>query len=776
MARHFRYKNLFSSCLQEGPEPVSGYLQNKIMLCYNNNIIASGQGHQRSSLAAARPDSKASKRLDEPLQRPGIVHVLHLLRFCSLPLLVLAGGTALADESAVDLPAVTVQAQAAEEGETTLHTPTTSGSRLDLSAMETPASTTSLSGAEVRERNNRSVQDAVTRTPGISSIGTPGNGGTALSARGFSGHSSTMQLYDGTRQYIGAGTVTFPVDIWSVQRIDVLRGPASVLYGEGATGAVINVVPKKPFAGEIRNQLRLGYGSDDRRQAALDSGGSLSDSLSYRFNVNQQASNGWVDRGDSDSIALSAALRWDASDDLSFTLSHDHGDQSPERYLGTPLVAGKYRESIRDRNYNVANADIRYNDQITRLSTDWRINDALSASNQLYYIKTQRYWRNAEAYRWQPGDLVQRSEFYEIKHTQEQVGDRQSFTLDHSLFGLDSRTLVGVDYNRIHFARQHDFASSFSDSVPLAGSGGGQYQSTDPRGYGPRERNLARQFSLFAENRTQLSERLSLVTGVRRDQVHIQRDDLLSDSRVDRSLSGGNWRVGLVFALTPDLSLYGQYATSTEGVNNLLTLSPSQQQFDLSKARQSEIGLKQMFWNGQGEWTLAAYHIVKKKLLSRETPTSPTEQIGQQSSDGLEATLELALGQGWQVSANAAFVRAEYDDFVEGGGDRSGNRPTNVPKRTANLWLNKALGGGVDAGIGARYVDARYADTANTAKVPGYTVVDATIGWQALPDVRLGLELNNLFDRQYATSASSDGEQWYLGAPRSFFVTADYSF
>ena len=776
MARHFRYKNLFSSCLKEGPGLVFGYLRNKIMLCYNTNIIASGQGHQRSSLAAASPDSNASKRLDEPLQRPGIVHVQHLLRFCSLPLVVLAGGIALADESAVDLPAVTVQAQAAQEGETGLNTPTTAGSRLDLSALQTPASTSSLSGAEVRERNNRSVQDAVTRTPGISTIGTPGNGGTALSARGFSGHASTMQLYDGTRQYIGAGTVTFPVDTWSVERIDVLRGPASVLYGEGVTGAVINVVPKKPFAGDIRNHLRLGYGSDDRRQAALDSGGSLSEALSYRFNLNQQASNGWVDRGDSESLALSAALRWDASDDLSFTLSHDHGDQSPERYFGTPLVDGKYRERIRDRNYNVANADIRYNDQITRLTTDWRISDALSASNQLYYIKTQRYWRNAEAYRWQPGDTVERSEFYEIKHTQEQVGDRQSFILDHTLFGLDSRTLVGVDYNRIHFARQHDFASSFSDSVPLAGSGGGQYQSSDPRGYGPRERNLARQFSLFAENRTQLSERLSLVTGVRRDQVHIQRDDLLSDSSVDRSLSGGNWRAGLVFALTPDLSLYGQYATSTEGVNNLLTLSPSQQQFDLSEAKQSEIGLKQMFWNGQGEWTLAAYHIVKKKLLSRETPASPTEQIGQQSSDGLEATLELALGHGWRVSANAAFVRAEYDDFVEGGGDRSGNRPSNVPRRTANLWLNKALGSGVDVGMGARYVDARYADAANQIEVPGYTVVDATIAWQALPDVRLGLELNNLFDRQYATTASSAGQQWYLGAPRSLFVTADYSF
>ncbi|WP_322980078.1 TonB-dependent receptor [Pseudomonas sp. C11] len=692
---------------------------------------------------------------------------------CTWPLALLFSGLALADK-AVDLPALDVQAKAAEEGESDLRTPTTSGSRLELSALQTPASTSSLSGAEVRERNNLTVQDAVTRTPGISFIGTPGNGGTALSARGFTGHSATMQLYDGTRQYVGAGTVTFPADTWSVARIDVLRGPASVLYGEGATGAVINVVPKKPFSGPVENHLRLGYGSDDRRQAALDSGGSLSDALSYRFNLNQQASNGWVDRGDSDSLALSAALRWDASEDLSFTLFHDQGEQSPERYLGTPLVDGKFRESLRERNYNVANADIHYNDQITRLVTDWRINDALTSNNQLYYIKTQRYWRNSEAYRWQPGDTVERGDFWRIKHNQEQLGDRQSFSLDHALFGLDSRTVVGVDYNHIRFARHHDFDNTFTDSVPLGQSGGGSYQSTDS--YRPRELNQARQFSLFAENRTQLTERLALVTGVRRDQVHLERNNRVDDSRVDRSLTGDNWRAGLVFALTPELSLYGQYATSTEGVSNLLTLNPSQQQFDLSEAKQTEIGLKQLFWGGQGEWTLAAYHIVKEKLLSRETPTSPTEQIGQQSSDGLEASLELALGRGWQVSANAAFVRAEYDDFVDGGGDRSGNRPVDVPRRTANLWLNKDLGSGVEAGIGARYVDARYVDTANTEKVPGYTVVDANIAWQVLSDVRLGLELNNLFDRQYATSASSDGQQWFLGAPRSLFVTADYSF
>ncbi|OLU28198.1 TonB-dependent siderophore receptor [Pseudomonas sp. PA15(2017)] len=698
------------------------------------------------------------------------------LRRCLAPCMLLALPVdAAEDDGALALPSTAITGAADVAPQPDQHTPTTSGSRLGLTALETPASVTSMGAEQVLKRNNATVQDAVTRSPGITFIGTPGNGGTALSARGFAGHASTMQLFDGNRLYVGAGTVTFPVDTWSVERIDILRGPASVLYGEGATGAVINVVPKKPFEGDIRNRIRLGYGSDDRRQAALDSGGSLSDSLSYRLNLNQQASNGWVDRGDSQSLAVSAALRWDATDNLSFTLSHDHGDQEPMQYFGTPLVNGRFRESLRDNNYNVADPTIRYNDQSTRLVTDWTISENLSASNQLYFLKMQRRWRNAETYAWQPGDLVQRSNFISIKQTQEQIGDRQTFTLKHSLFGLDSQTVFGADYNAIRFVRKHDFGNTYSDTIGLGQSGGGDYVSTDP--YRSREANQARQFSLFAENRTQLTEQLSLITGVRRDQVHLNRDDLLAGTRSDRSLSGGNWRAGLVFAVTEDLSLYGQYATSTEGVSNLLTLTAAQQQWDLSTAKQTELGIKQQFLEGNGEWTLAAYHIVKKKLLSAD-PLNPAiqQQVGQQSADGIEATLELRLPHDVQLSANASWVRAEYDEFISGSSDFSGNQPLNVPRRSANLWLSKDFAERFSAGAGARYVDSRYGDNANTVEVPSYTVVDANFDWHVQPDLTLGLQLNNLFDRQYATTTSNNGRQWYLGEPRSFFVTADYSF
>ncbi|HEK1008385.1 TPA: TonB-dependent receptor [Pseudomonas putida] len=661
-----------------------------------------------------------------------------------------------------------------------LATPTPAGSRLNLSALETPASTSSITAEQIQQRNNLTVQDAVTRSPGITFVGSPGDGGTGLSARGFTGQGSVMTLFDGARLYTGAGTQTFPVDPWMVERIDVIRGPASVLYGEGATGAVINVIPKKPVTGDIHNHLRLGYGSWDRQQLGLDSGGSLSERLSYRLTLNQQAGNGWVDRTDSRSLALSAALRFDASDDLSFTLAHERGDAQPANYYGTPLIDGHYRSSLRKKNYNIQNDVQRYHDEWTRLTTDWAINDQLSASNQLYYIKSRRHWRNAEDYSWDAdrGQLLRQS-YLQIKHNQEQTGDRQTFTFDHSLFGLASGTLVGAEYNKVRFnvdsnAPYNDAGGDYID--PWQPTSGWFHSDSPTR---PQTLSTTHTVALFAENRLQLTERLSLVTGVRRDQNHIDRDNLTNNTRSDRSLQGGNWRAGLVFAATDNLSLYGQYSTSEDGVNNLISLSPTQMNYDLTESKQTELGLKQRFWEGRGEWTLAAFHIVKKKLLVDDPLTHEKQQAGQQTSDGLEATLELALPQQWQVSANASLLRARYDDFDETAGgvpqDRSGNRPANVPRRTANLWLTKGFGQQVEAGIGTRYVDERYADTANTQRAPGYTVVDANIGWQVLPDVRLGLQVNNLFDREYVASAFS-GTQWIMGVPRSYFATVDYSF
>lgn len=163
---------------------------------------------------------------------------------CGLCLLALHNSA-----QALTLPASPVTAPAVDDERVDLNTPTTAGSRLNLTALQTPGSVESQTGEKIRQRGDASVQDAISRATGITRTGTPGDGGTSLQARGFTGQSSVLQLYDGQRMFDGAGTSTFPVDTWSVERVDVLRGPASVMYGQGATGAVINTLSKKPFEG-----------------------------------------------------------------------------------------------------------------------------------------------------------------------------------------------------------------------------------------------------------------------------------------------------------------------------------------------------------------------------------------------------------------------------------------------------------------------------------------------------------------------------------------------
>jgi len=180
-----------------------------------------------------------------------------------------------ADDASTGAPAIIVEGAPLRP---TLDAESTA-SRLGLSVREIPASVELIDGDAIRLRGDRSILEAVTRATGVTSVATPGNGGTALSARGFSGQGSVMQLLDGTRLFVGSGTLTFPFDPWTVDRIEVLRGPASVMYGEGAIGGAINIVTKRPdptrprYAGEVAagsfDSFRIGQCRRAARRADL---------------------------------------------------------------------------------------------------------------------------------------------------------------------------------------------------------------------------------------------------------------------------------------------------------------------------------------------------------------------------------------------------------------------------------------------------------------------------------------------------------------------------
>ncbi|AOK18340.1 TonB-dependent receptor [Burkholderia cepacia] len=689
----------------------------------------------------------------------------------------LAAQAAAADAAPHALPTIDVTAQGAPLDP--LSRVLDTGSRLGLASLDTPASVESVTAEAIATRGDRTVLDAVTRATGFSSAAAPGNGGTALSVRGFSGQESVMTLLDGVRLLPAAGTITFPFDTWSVERIEVLRGPASVLYGEGAIGGVVNVVPKRPQP--VRETtLQTGVDTGGGKRVAFDTTGALGPRLSYRFYASDARANGLAERADTHTTAVGGALKFDASAKLTLTLDFDYGRQMPATYYGVPAPNGVLGPSLRKLNYDVGDATIAYYDQWTRLSARYRPTAGVTIDNQLYYLTSNRHWRNAESYALDAATgLVTRGDYLDIGHHQRQIGDRLSARFDGTLFGRANRFVVGTEFSQITFSGTNNSPYGGESTVPAHGFDPGSFASPDPTV--PQFSTRARQAAVFAENRLDVLPRLAWVSGLRYDHIAFSREQAASGAGFDKRFANVGWRTGFVFEVAPTLSAYAQYTTGAEGLGSLLTLSASQANYRLATGEQWEAGVKQTLLDGRAYWTFAAYDITKRNLLSAD-PFNPAlrRQVGRQSSRGIELTGGARLPHGWTIDANVALLRARYDAYDQkvGGAtvSRAGNAPANVPQQTANLWLGWAFAERWQANAGMRYVGATYGDDANRVSIPSYTVFDASLLWRATPRVDLALYLRNLANRTYAVTTSNGGEQWLLGPSRSAELVATMRF
>jgi iron complex outermembrane recepter protein len=678
--------------------------------------------------------------------------------------------------------APTVAASGASPSTLSLNNQNASGSRLGLTPLQTPASVETITSQAIADRGQHNVTDAVAQNAaGFTASPAPGNGGLSFATRGFTGSNSVMTLYDGTRLYVGAGTVTFPFDTWSAERIEVMRGPASVLYGEGAIGGIINVIPKKPITTPY-NDAEVSLDSNMTRRLSVDSGGAINPNVSYRINATGNMSDGWVDRDNTSNLAISAAVRVQAADNLAFTVSEDYGNRSPSRYFGTPLINGSIDDALRFKNYNVLDSAIHYEDNWTQFKTEWNVADGITLHDTLYYLTSHRHWHDVESYAFNPAtQLITRTNYIEIFHDQDQAGNRMDATFKGHLLGLANEFVAGFDVNKIDFSHTNNSPYGGTTSVSLGVPDPGYFSATT-RPTTPGFNAIVNEYALFAEDRLSLTDKLSLVSGVRLDRADVDRTDYKTPSNsFETSLSGTSWRTGTVYTPITDLAFYGEYATAVDPVTNLISLSATQKTFQLSTGKQIEAGVKQSFWGGRGEWTLAGYQIVKNNLLVADpnNPAGLALQVGQQSSRGVEASVGLALDDGWRVDANLALLRARYDNFSATVNGQvvsyAGNIPMNVPEQVSNVWVTWDFASDWSVYSGVQIVGRTFSDNANTLLRPAYAVVNGGIRWK--PDARttVAFRLYNLFDTVYATSAPYAG-QWLLGMPRTAEVSLNAKF
>ena len=396
-------------------------------------------------------------------------------------------------------------------------------SRLNLTPLETPASVEILDGDAIRLRGDLTIQDAAARATGI--VNTSGIFGYGLGSRGFTGQNSVMQLYDGMRMY--NNTLTFPADPWMAQAVEVLRGPASVLYGEGAIGGAVNVVRKQP-TDRFESAIRAGIGSYGFWNVAGGSGGPLTDQLGYRVDASFRRSDGWMERGESHAVAVSGALRFKPTETLTLSISHDFSQQEPRVWFGIPLINDQLDTSIRKNNYNVTDAKLRFRDNWSQFKIEWDASEAITVRSTFYHLWANKYWNNSERATWVAASgatpaLIRQSSFLELYHIQKQTGNRTTASFSNDLGGgIDNRLVIGADFNRISYKNVSNSGNNATRLVSIVNPVVGQFiHQTGAAATQARYTNTIRQFAIFAEDRIAFTDSFSLVGGIRYDRKHI---------------------------------------------------------------------------------------------------------------------------------------------------------------------------------------------------------------------------------------------------------------
>jgi iron complex outermembrane receptor protein len=361
-----------------------------------------------------------------------------------------------------------------------------SASRLGVSIREIPASVEVVDQTLMQERGLRTISESVQGATGLSVGDSPGNP-VNFSMRGFTNNQLRL-LYDGL--LLGPAQMTSrPRDTWNLDRIEVLKGPASVLYGEGALGGAINFVTKRPFREDhVVTDALLSIGSFNTLRTALGSGGPLgSNKLHYRVDLSYQSADhsAGVQRSPYTYWNLTSALLYDAAPTLAFELSFDVTHDRSVPYWGTPLMPGGFSDSsaingvvttndgrtidgrILRQNFNVVDADMSATTYWTKFKTNWQPANTIELRNQAYYYWAERNWQNAETYQFNPGtQLIDRDRFF-VQHDQYIVGDRLEAQIKERLFEHGNRFVIGVEFSHLHLNRPSFFGGG--DSIdPLA--------------------------------------------------------------------------------------------------------------------------------------------------------------------------------------------------------------------------------------------------------------------------------------------------------------------
>ncbi|MFQ4146061.1 TonB-dependent siderophore receptor [Chlorogloeopsis sp. ULAP02] len=621
----------------------------------------------------------------------------------------------------------------------------------------------------LRDQNVIRLEEALRNVPGITTNVSSLYFANLFNIRGFTADQSNF-LRNGLRDRLAGNALA--TDFSNVERVEVLLGPASVLYGGAAPGGIINVVTKQPLQDPFY-AIDATIGNYDFYRGGIDLSGPLNDSRTvlYRLNASYLDRGSFVDFYEDQKFTISPTVSFEIGQRTLLTLEAQYTDTNYTPYFGIPAVGtvllnpnGRISrnrfpgdpEGRADRVFGRIGYRLEH-----QFSDNWSLQNSFQVgllsddTNERYFIPTGLRPDNrtleginyASSGNWETYDL-----------STDLIGKFSTGSIEHQL-------VLGLSLNRYDYRYQDRYGNAAPIDLfdPVYGQPG------DPLNIESTFRNTVDSIGIYVQDTVTLTDNLKLLLGGRFDLFR----QILQDE--DQSGDAFSPRLGIVYQPIQPISLYASYSRS---FNPALGVAFDGSQFQPERGTQYEVGVKADL-NEQLSATLAFYDLTRSNVLTADTrpgvPPGFSNQTGEQRSWGVELTVQGEILPGWNIIAGYAYTDAQ---ITEDNTLPKGNRLRNIPKNAINLWTTYEIQSGdfqgLGFGLGLFFAGERQGDLGNTFQLPSYLRTDAAVFYKR-DRFRAALNFRNLFNVDYFESAASR-LRVYPGEPFTVQGTISWEF
>lgn len=635
---------------------------------------------------------------------------------------------------------------------------TETGTKTDTPILEIPQSVSVVTEEQMVDQNPQNLEDTLRYTAGVFSDGWGSDERYQVyQIRGF--EQTTLGTYrDGMSDRVSAWFTTSRFEPYGLQRVEILKGSTSTLYGLNSPGGLVNMVTKRPTTEDIREIVVQG-GSWYNRQAAFDVGGAVDKEgvWSYRLTGLTRISSTQIDHTQDNRAYIAPAVTWRPNEDTSFTVLANYLRTESSPPTGVPQKGsldpnpyGRLSRStfVGEPDYNHFDTD-QYS-----ISTffEHNLNDSWQIRQNMRFTDVELDYETVYANALKANDrTLTRSSFAVDGSAQRFVVDSQAeHTLD--LDGIDNKMLFGLEYSYDRGDEDIQYGTARSIDVYDIHYFGRKGIHPEPYVDWVVTQNT---LGAYVQDQLTIADRWVLTAGGRYDYVDTVADDKVSqshDATTDNAFTG---RLGLNYLFDNGVAPYVSYSTSFQplvaptlnGYAARGTLKPT-------TGEQYEIGIKYKPTSFDALFTLAAFDLTQNNVLTPGPNPAYQVQVGQVNVKGVEFEAKVALTGGLSLTAAYTYLHPEITKANDG---TKGNEPYMVPNHMASLWATYAFSegsglGGLTVGGGVRYISEIWGDTANTVRIPGYVLYDAMARYEIDEHWDLQVNATNLLDKEYVST------------------------